>query len=231
MSAPHNQKHEFRPPACLVVAKAPVPGQVKTRLGARIGLHRSAELAAAALLDTFEVCTATFGPSRCHLALAGDLSEAVGAAEFDQALSGWQVRPQRGEGLAHRLAHAHADVSGPVLQIGMDTPQLTPALLQEVVDGLVDHDAVLGPADDGGWWVLAVREASYAAVVAGVPMSSPQTYQATRAALLEAGLSVGVCTMLRDVDEATDADIVAEQAPSTRFARTWAQGEPQVVAR
>ena len=44
-----------------------------------------------------------------------------------------------------------------VVQIGMDTPQVSPDLLAECVDGLRDDDAVLGMARDGGWWVLGVR--------------------------------------------------------------------------
>lgn len=216
-----------QPVRALVVAKAPVAGEVKTRLGATVGMTGAAELAAAALLDTVEACAAAFGVGSCHLALAGDLVGAVAEQDLTRALEGWGVRPQRGDGLGERLAQAHADVPGPVVQVGMDTPQVTPALLREVALGLDEHDAVLGPAADGGWWVLALRDPRHARVLAGVPMSTATTYDDTRAALAGAGLVVAACPELRDVDDADDAAVVAAQAPHTRFARMWAGGGPR----
>ena len=112
-------------PVCLVVAKAPVPGQVKTRLAASVGDVAAAELAAAALADTLETCAAAF--DRCWLAVTGDLEAAVGAATLTALLRDWTVVPQRGSGLGQRLANAHRDVGtdsrAPVLQLGMDTPR------------------------------------------------------------------------------------------------------------
>ena len=80
---------------------------------------------------------------------------------------------------------------------------------------------MLGPADDGGWWVLALRDPARAAALVGVPMSTPTTYDDTRAALEAAGLRVGDTATLRDVDTVADADVVAASAPDSRFARAW----------
>jgi rSAM/selenodomain-associated transferase 1 len=205
----------------LVVAKAPEVGRVKTRLGAVIGMEGAARVAAAALLDTVAAATAAVGADHCHLSLGGDLDRAVAAAELRKALAGWTVHPQRGTSLGDRLARAHARVRGPVVQVGMDTPHLTPALLREAGEGLEEHDAVLGPAEDGGWWVLALREPSRAAVLRGVPMSRSTTGADTRAALAAVGLAVATVATLRDVDEVADAAAVARLAPATRFAETW----------
>ena len=213
------------PVRALVVAKAPVAGQVKTRLGVDVGLERAAELAAAALLDTLEACTTAYGAEHCHLALAGDLAEAVEGSALQEAVRGWTVHAQRGEDFAARLVAAHADVAstgpGPVVQVGMDTPQVTPGLLVGAASGLAEHDAVLGRAEDGGWWVLALRDPRAAAALGGVEMSTDQTFRDTVAALEGSGLSVGGTTALRDVDEVADADAVADDAPATRFARAW----------
>lgn len=211
----------------LVVAKAPVPGEVKTRLGAVIGMDQAAELAAAALLDTLGACTATVGAPRCHLALAGDLADAVCGGEIAAALAGWTVTRQRGDGLGERLANAHTDVLGPRVQIGMDTPQVTPELLLAAAGALDDSDAAIGPATDGGWWVLALPDRDGAQVLPGVPMSTARTYDATCAALRDAGLEVATVEPLRDVDEAADAEIVARQAPTTHFTRAWRQQRPR----
>lgn len=208
----------------LVTAKAPVAGRVKTRLAATIGAQAAADVAAAALLDTLEACAAAVGPERCHLAVDGDLLQAVRGPELVAALEGWTVTPQRGEGFAARLVVAHADAGeGPVAQVGMDTPQLTAAHLAEVFTELVAHDAVLGPADDGGWWVLARRSPAHVQPVGAVVMSEPTTYAHTRAALTDQGLSVGSTRVLRDVDTAEDADAVAALVPWGRFAHAWEQ--------
>lgn len=209
-------------PHLLVVAKAPVPGQVKTRLGADIGMRTAAQIAAASLADSLAACTAAVGAAHCHLSLEGDLADALAGAQLLSLVDGWSIRPQHGSDLAERLAHAHAEVPGPVVQIGMDTPQVSPSSLLAAAEGLDRHDAVLGPAEDGGWWVLALREPSLAAALVGVPMSTPTTYDDTRAALLAAGLSVGATATLRDVDTVADAEAVAVQAPDGEFARAWA---------
>ena len=212
------------PARLLVVAKAPVAGQAKTRLGAEIGMGSAADVAAAALVDTLRACLAAVGPERCHLALAGDLGDAVRADELARLVSGWTVFPQRGVGFAERLVNAHLDVAngdGVVVQVGMDTPQLTPDLLLDVASAADDHHAVLGPADDGGWWVLALHDGAAAGALADVAMSTPSTYADTRRALERAGLDVGTTTSLRDVDTVADADLVAELAPGSEFARAW----------
>lgn len=209
----------------LVVAKAPVAGLAKTRLAAGVGERAAADLAAAALLDTLAACA---DAPRRVLALTGDLTAAERHADLRAAIddpgAGWVVVEQRGDGFDERLAAAHADAGpGPTVQVGMDTPQLTPALLAGAAAGLDDHDAVLGPADDGGWWVLALRDPSHAAALRGVPMSTSTTHDDTLSALAAAGLDVGETMELTDVDTAPDADLVASVAPTSRFARAWTE--------
>jgi len=173
----------------LVVAKAPVPGRVKTRLGARIGHDAAATLAAAALLDTLDACHAAGAEG--HLALAGELSDAVEGEAISAALDGWTISPQRGDTFAERLVAAHLDAgAGPVVQIGMDTPHVTAAALAGAVHGLADHDAVLGPATDGGWWALARLDPDVVRHVGAVTMSTSRTFADTRDALELAGCRV-----------------------------------------
>jgi glycosyltransferase A (GT-A) superfamily protein (DUF2064 family) len=209
----------------LVVAKSPVAGRVKTRLGAEIGMVAAAEVAAAALLDTMAACRDGFGPHDCLLSLAGDFADAVRGDELQRAAAGWSVGRQRGSTFAQRLANAHLDAApgGPVVQVGMDTPQLTAAMLAEVTQALEDHDAVLGPAEDGGWWVLALRSPTAARALHDVPMSTPTTFADTLRALEGEGLDVGEAAVLRDVDTAADAEVVAAAVPGSHFARAWSQ--------
>lgn len=213
-------------PVALVVAKAPVPGEAKTRLGRVVGAEHAAELAAAAWLDTLEACATAFGTDRCHLALTGDLSRAARASELAAAISPWTVHMQRGDGFADRLWNAHHDVftktGAPVVQIGMDTPQVEARHLHEAESLLADgDDAVLGPADDGGWWLVGVGGPHLLEHLTGVPMSTADTGRLTRAALEKAGARVQHTGSLRDIDEVADAEAVASLAPGTRFALAW----------
>lgn len=208
----------------LVVAKAPVAGLAKTRLGAVIGPRRAARVAAAALLDTLDAVLAVPGTTPV-VALTGSLADAERGAEVARALTACTVIPQRGPTFADRLANAHADTATvhpghSVLQIGMDTPQLTAALLRESLEALHHNeiDAVLGPAADGGWWGLGLREPARARILRRVPMSRPDTGAQTRDALRFAGLRVGILTELSDVDTVADARHVAAIVPSGRFA-------------
>ena len=216
----------MRPPVALVVAKAPVPGTAKTRLGAVVGMDRAADLAAAALLDTIETCAAAYGVPRCHLALEGDLAQGAGAEQLGAAVAGWTIHPQRGADFAERLVNAHHDVAAargaPVVQVGMDTPQIGVHALLEVEAMLTAPDvAVLGPAYDGGWWLLGVGGPHLLDHLGTVPMSTDETGVLTRQALVKAGAHLREIETLRDIDEATDAEAVAGAAPGTRFARAW----------
>jgi glycosyltransferase A (GT-A) superfamily protein (DUF2064 family) len=206
----------------LVVAKAPVPGLAKTRLCPPATPRQAAAIAAAALLDTLDAVRATPGVTPV-LAYAGKLAGAERAGEIRAALDGWRRIRQRGATFAERLAHAHADAAAlapgrAVLQIGMDTPQVRPPALAAALDRLAGADAVLGPAADGGWWALGLRDPGHAAALRAVPMSTADTGRATRAALTARGLRVAAAPTLSDVDVWEDALAVADAVPGSRFA-------------
>ncbi len=173
-----------------------------------------------------DACVAAFGVERCHLALAGDLATGARADELTSARRGWTVHQQRGDGFAQRLLRAHQDAAGtsgaPVVQVGMDTPQLEPRHLLDAADLLHGpDDAVLGPAYDGGWWLLGVGGPHLLEHLGEVPMSTDETGLLTKVALERCGARVTGADVLRDVDEVADAVSVAAAAPGTRFAQQW----------
>jgi glycosyltransferase A (GT-A) superfamily protein (DUF2064 family) len=208
----------------LVVAKAPVPGQAKTRLAASVGNEAAADIAAAALLDTLDAVAAAPVEARV-VALTGELDEARAGDEIRTSLADFTVIEQRGTGFAERLANAHLDAAAafvglPVLQVGMDTPQVTDELIAECARELLAADAVLGPARDGGWWVLGVADAAMADCLRAVPMSRSDTGVLTLAALRDAGVDVSLVPALADVDTVDDIAAVRRAcAPGSRFAR------------
>ena len=205
----------------LVVAKAPSPGLAKTRLAATVGDQFAANIAAAALLDTLDVVAAAPVAAKV-VALTGDLETAAGAAEIRQRLDSFTVIQQRGTDFADRLANAHTDAANgqPVLQIGMDTPQVTVDLLIDCARQLLKAPAVLGLAHDGGWWMLGVRHAAAAECLRAVPMSQPDTGELTLKALHNNGIDVTRLKQLADFDVVADVAAVRDACrPESRFAQ------------
>lgn len=211
----------------LVVAKAPVPGQAKTRLAAAVGNDLAADIAAAALQDTLDAVAAARVAART-VALTGDLSLARCGPAIRSQLTAFTVIAQRGMAFADRLANAHRDagVAGyPVLQIGMDTPQVSAALIEECAATLLDAPAVLGPARDGGWWALGLHDPAAAGCLRTVPMSRPDTGAVTLRALADTGLEVRLLATLSDVDHLADIDAVRRECPrDSRFGAVTATG-------
>ena len=189
----------------IVLAKQCVPGRVKTRLHPPLSLEQAASVAAASLADTMEAARSV----RCDRRLLW----------FDgtpPAHAGFDVRQQPSGGLDQRIGAAFDACRGRTLLIGMDTPQVDPAVLQAVLDD-PREGAWFGPAADGGFWALGLDEPR-GDLVRGVPMSTSGTGAAQRARLVAAGLEVHDLPQLVDVDTIETAQQVADAAPGTRFA-------------
>jgi hypothetical protein len=207
----------------LMVAKAPIPGLAKTRLTPPATPLQAADIAAAALLDSLDAVLATPGAVPM-VAMTGDLTNAVRRDELRSFLGTAFVVEQRGTTFADRLANAHADAARhypglPIVQIGMDTPQVTPARLAATAAALDGTDAVLGPAADGGWWALGLTNPAAAKTLRDVAMSTPDTFRDTWDALVSAGTQMEKVEELSDVDTIADALRVAEEIPDSRFAK------------
>ncbi|MGX9922620.1 TIGR04282 family arsenosugar biosynthesis glycosyltransferase [Streptomyces sp. NPDC002248] len=201
----------------LVIAKEPRAGRVKTRLTPPFTPGQAAALAEASLTDTLHTVAATPATRRV-LVLDGTPGPWLPP--------GFDVVPQCAGGLDERLAAAFAGCAGPALLIGMDTPQVTPALLDV---RLAEGEAVFGPALDGGFWALGLASPA-PELLRGVPMSTATTGAVLRARLVAAGLRVRDLPPLRDVDTAADAHAVAGEAPGSRFAARLASYAPAVPA-
>ena len=180
-------------------------------------------LAEAALADTCEA-VAGCGADRRVVALDGEPG--------DWLPSGFEVIAQRGRGLDERLANALVDTGGPGVQIGMDTPQVTSAALDEALSLLSGpgSSAVLGRALDGGWWAVGLDRADPRAFL-GVPMSTTYTGAAQLRRLLALGHHVIELPVMRDVDRISDAMEVSQLAPWSRFATAYSFVTEQLAAR
>jgi glycosyltransferase A (GT-A) superfamily protein (DUF2064 family)/SAM-dependent methyltransferase len=197
----------------VVLAKEPRPGRVKTRLQRRFSADEAAQLAAAAVRDTQRAVRGS-RVGRRILCWDGDPSHFT---------DGFDILPQRTGTLNDRLAGAFddlgRDVSARVLLIGMDTPQISSALLDADWEGC---DAVLGLSEDGGFWAIGLRLPDFDRVFDGIEMSTARTGSAQLARLLSLGRSVKLLPPLRDIDEPHDAAYVADRFPGLEFSQCYA---------
>ena len=195
----------------LVFARPPVLGRVKTRLAATLGPEAALAIYRRLLAITQQAVAAAAVPATVWLAEAppaGALADAVAAAG---ALPEWPGLPWRiqapaldlGERMAAAFAAAFAEGATRVAVIGTDCPGLTAALLTQALNGLAAHDVMIGPAADGGYYLLALRQPC-PALFQNIAWSSATVLADTLSLAAGLGLSVGLLPELHDVDTAED---------------------------
>ena len=189
------------PVAIAILAKAPVPGYAKTRLIPALGADGAAALQAAMLKRTLATALAAgIGPVTLWCA-----PDCLHPAFAEAAAQGVELAEQPAGDIGQRMqaAMAAATTTGGVIVIGTDCPALTPGHLRQAAVALGGQDAVVIPAEDGGYVLLGLRQAN-AAVFSGVAWSTPQVMAQTRARLAAAGLRHAEFSPLFDVDRSSD---------------------------
>ena len=186
-------------------ARPPVPGRVKTRLSPALPEALVAELYQAMLGDTFSAAADAPADERV-LYWASD----EGGAPDLQAPAGFVVRQQRGADLGARLAAAFTELlAAPedrAVIIGADCPDLDPAAIRDSISALESHDLVLGPARDGGYYLIGLRVRA-PSLFEGVAWGTARVRGVTLARAADAGLRVAELPELADLD--TPEDLVS----------------------
>jgi hypothetical protein len=211
-----------------VFAKPPRPGEVKARLAPEIGESGAAALAKAFFLDTWAALSAI---AWAKVVLA---TTDITACEWDD-LTGTAVWPQGPGTLGHRLERIlrRALEAFPfAMAVGTDAPGLPVALLEAARDALRTANAVIGPSDDGGFYLLGLRRCS-TDLLTGLPWSAPDTFCTLRR-LRTRGLRTTVIPPWFDVDEPRDLDrlralIVGGRLHAPETARLLASTFPTVI--
>jgi rSAM/selenodomain-associated transferase 1 len=189
-----------------VMAKAPRPGRVKTRLSPALSRVAAARLARALLLDTLDTVRQVRGVHRVVL-----YAPRRSRASFRQLAGDFEPIAQRAGDLGRRLALAFRDLHalgrGPVVVIGGDAPALPAAVLTRAIRVLADgrHGAVLGPSADGGYYLIGSRRPC-AALFRGIAWSSPAVFSQTLARARRQRLAVAVLPRWWDVDTPADVE-------------------------
>ena len=187
--------------ALVVVGKAPIAGQVKTRLCPPLTLAQAAGLHHAFLGDTVALASAGLVADVAVLYPPRPGAEAALAAAVGSAV---RLLPQRGEGLGDALAGAAADLFGhgydQVALLSSDNPTLPPAYVAAAFAALDRHDVALGPAEDGGYYLIALGR-PHLGLFERITWSTAAVFAETceRAAAL--GLRVATTPRWYDVDD------------------------------
>ena len=199
----------------IVFARTPVAGRVKTRLIGRLTAQQAAELHQAMITDTTDLVAALPLPAERRILF----SEALPPMALPEGLEvGRQAEGDLGARLVAAMEGAFAGGAEKAIVLGSDSPHLPPSRILEAVKALDTADLVLGPTDDGGYYLVGCRAGRFSpAVFAGVEWGSARVFQQTCAAAAPAGLSVASLATWYDLDEWKDLMRFArEAAPAPR---------------
>lgn len=209
-------------PAIIVMVKAPRSGRAKTRLIPAIGAEGAAGLAACLARDTVRIAQ---GIVRDVLVA---YSPADGKAELQDLLPDGLLWTEQAEGdLAERLQSAASDAAelgfGPLVLIGTDSPTLPPSYVETALDSLtLDRaDLVLGPAEDGGYYLAGLRM-PVPHLFDDIDWSTARVYEQTAANAARLGLRVQALPSWYDVDTPRDLLHLWHEYDTSTAARTRA---------
>jgi hypothetical protein len=202
-----------------VFAKPPIPGLVKTRLAAAVGGRCAADLALALFQDTWAM-VATLPWARPILATTSTDTRPFGVAE---PIETWpQGEGDLGERMERVLARAVAE-AGRAIVIGSDLPGLPAGHLDAARLALARADAVIGPADDGGFYLLGLRRVPEG-LLEGLAWSHPETRVATERRLEARGFAIARLAPWFDLD------LPGDLAPARRALETAPTMAPRTLA-
>jgi len=201
----------------LLFIKAPVRGRVKSRLAEAIGEERALGLYKNFILDILDTVKKTGYPFRiCYY-------PSNAGAEVSSWLAGqYRLMPQQGDDLGERMENAFircfSEGFERAILIGSDLPDLTQAVLQEAMASLAENDVVIGPASDGGYYLIGFHSHTLLPrMFQGMPWSTATVFRETMAILQNSSLSTGQAPMWNDVDTVEDLRALCKRSKNTEF--------------
>ena len=209
MTSNSSTQHSGLSTALVIFAKAPVPGQVKTRLCPPLTQDEAATLHGSFVLDTLERTKAVIAKERLSIDryIACLPSTSLVFFKILEERHGVRLLDQVGDDLGQRMHRAFVDLFGrgyrQVFIVGTDVPTLPFSIYQQAVSLIESHDLVLGPASDGGYYLIGLKR-PMPELFTDVPWSTTNVLAATRRNASTLGLTVGVLKEWRDVDVADD---------------------------
>lgn len=188
--------------ALLVIAKRPEAGQTKTRLSPPLSGEEATALYEAFLRDSLELARAIPDVERFVLYLPQEAAGYFGALAPDFGLI-LQQGADLGARLDHALSHCLSNGFAQALVMDSDSPTLPPAYIAQAFAGLGEADAVFGPCDDGGYYLVAARR-PLPELLLGVRMSTPNVLRDTLALARQHSVRVALTPAWYDIDTVAD---------------------------
>ena len=190
---------------CLgIFAKNWEPGKVKTRLAKSIGNEKAAEIYKAFVTATIARCS---DDSRSQVVAYTPNDEATRTVFTNPAFMGWRVEPQSDGNLGERMNSYFSRQltleTTSVVLIGTDSPNLPLNRIQQAFELLQSNDVVLGPTEDGGYYLVGVSRQT-PAIFDNIPWSTPEVWNSTIKRLNGQKIPFATLDSWYDVDEFTD---------------------------
>ncbi len=185
--------------ALLITMKNPVLGKVKTRLAASLGHEKALEIYHFLLRHTREVALLTVAARYLYYSDFVDEMDEWPGSDFIKKI-------QSGKDIGQRMARCFEEVMPAyemAVLIGCDIPGLSAGILENAFNKLEDHDFVIGPAEDGGYYLIGMKK-FYPAVFEGIAWSTPAVFEATLNRINALGKSWACMERLMDVDDVGD---------------------------
>ncbi len=201
--------------AVLLFVKFPEQGKVKTRLASVLGEAKTLELYRNFVLDVLDVLRGA--DARCQVWYHPESAK----KEMKRWLGdNYEYYPQKGEDLGQRMKNAFKKAFRQgyreAVLVGSDIPDLTPGIIGDAFSELDSHDSVMGPAQDGGYYLIGFgRDSFYPALFDGIRWSGPGVFDGTMHAMESAGATVGLLPELSDIDTIYDLRKYFERARHT----------------
>lgn len=215
--------------ALIIFAKAPIPGEVKTRLCPPLDADEAASLHGSLVLDAIE---RTKGLQGISLYVAGTPDLAHPFFKVLEGRYGAKLLLQRGPDLGARMRQAMQDVfdqgAKDVLLTGTDLPTLPRNNLVEALTLIKSHDVVLGPTADGGYYLIGLRK-MMPALFDGIAWSTGAVFAETKKKIESTGLSLGLLPECRDVDTLDDLKFFIGQIGKDRAMTKRTEGALRLI--
>ena len=190
--------------ALIIFAKAPIPGQVKTRLCPPLAPDEAATLHGTMVLDTLERSRNLLGFDRflaCAPSTQHPFFKAVGARQGVHLLE--QIQGDLGRRMHQVFCSVFDSGYRSAVVVGTDLPTVHAELFRQALKGLADHDVVLGPSVDGGYYLIGLNNPAVE-LFSDIPWSTDQVLTFTQEKAQGLNLSVQLLTEQRDLDTQTD---------------------------
>ncbi|HAU69214.1 MAG TPA: hypothetical protein DCW52_12555 [Gammaproteobacteria bacterium] len=196
-----------------VFAKAPIAGQVKTRLQTHCSSQQAASIAEILLSETLKRCT-EFWPGELVLSVGNDSDH-----PFIQAIAAQyniKVVGQCAGDLGNKMQNTFELYGTPAAIIGADVALITQNSLGQAHTALSQHNNAIGPSEDGGYYLIGLAE-THASLFDGVDWGTADVMAQTMARANDHAINLQGLEMIRDIDEWVDVVYAAKKIPELAF--------------